>query len=614
MGGIAGLVGWDFDEERSDREIRAICARIRHRGPEAEEYFVAAGISLGMRRLHTLAPGGAHFELGNEAGSVHVISDSAISNSDELQQRLRCDGHRLGTASDPELIAHLYEDEGIGLLQSLRGAFSFALWDERRQRLLLARDRLGLKPLYYWEAADGLAFASELRALRILPGFPATLDQAALADYLALGYVPDPDCIFQGVYKLAPGHLLSWERGQGSVVERYWSPFRPEDPTLDEYQACEELRRLLTESVACHLRTEHRVGAFLSGGIDSSAVVAEMARQLDHPVKTFAIGFPEPEFNEAPNAAAVAFALGTEHRELIVRPDIDDLLEEVVAAFDEPFADSSAIPTYLAARLAREDVAVVLAGDGGDELFGGYSRYLDLERRNRPLPPYLRRALGYLAQRLPHATRGRNRLLELSRGPIGRYAGMVALPLSSREGGVASPTIASAGKELDDLLTRWFELVPDRDLLAQASFVDMLSYLPGDICTKVDRMCMSVSLESRAPLLDHRLVEFAAIIPSSLKFRDGVGKWIFRKAIAELVPSGVLERPKRGFGIPINIWFRQSLRHRVEGLRATNSVLATYTDSRALERIIREHQRGRRDHSPLIWRLLVLQIWLESNS
>jgi asparagine synthase (glutamine-hydrolysing) len=374
--------------------------------------------------------------------------------------------------------------------------------------------------------------------------------------------------------------------------------------------AVEEIRRLLTESVRYRLVADVPVGAFLSGGIDSAAVVAEMSRQMDRPVDTYSIGFAEPRFNEAPAAAATAAALGTRHHELIVQPDVEALFERIVLAFDEPFADASAVPTFLVSELASADLKVVLSGDGGDELFGGYTRYLEQAARDVPIPAPLRRMLHHGAIRLPGGALGRNRLLELSRGRNGRYMGMVADPLAASEGGIADARTAAA--------VNWVALLDDQfaeaagfEPSARPMLVDLLTYLPGDILTKVDRMSMAVSLETRSPLLDHELVEFAMQIPTALKFRDGRGKWIFRRAVEGLVPAEVLGRRKSGFGVPLVSWFRSELRHHVERLATPRQPLAEYVDERAVARVVREHLSGRRNHAAMLWKLIVLATWLE---
>ncbi|MBA2671641.1 MAG: asparagine synthase (glutamine-hydrolyzing) [Gemmatimonadetes bacterium] len=615
MCGIAGFIGRAPGRE-GGAELREMCDAIVHRGPDEAGYLTRpeSGLALGMRRLSIIDLAGGSQPIGNEDGSVQVVFNGEIYNYRELRAGLEKRGHRFSTHTDTEVLVHLYEERGDALVDELRGMFAFALWDESRERLLIARDRLGIKPLYYWNSPDGaLAFGSELKSLLRLADFPREIDGSAIADYLALGYVPEPGCIYRGVSKLLPGHLLV-RSSDGSVqTSRYWNPLDRGEVRMEKEEAVREIRRLLTESVRYRLIADVPLGAFLSGGLDSSAVVAEMARQMDRPVKTFSIGFEEPEFNEAPHAAAVARTLGTEHTELIVRPDVEELFESIVLGFDEPFADSSAIPTLLVSRLAAKHVKVVLSGDGGDELFAGYTRYRDMQTRGGVLPAPLRKLLGSAVRRLPHGMLGRNRLLEYTRSERGRYTGMVAHPLAVADGGVARSDLAASGHSPDQLLDRWYDQVSHRSEEEQPPLVDLLSYLPGDILTKVDRMSMAASIEARVPLLDHHMVEFATSIPMELKLREGTGKWIFREAIRGLVPDSVFEKRKQGFGVPLKPWLRRELKHRVDRLLAPGIALHEWVEPAAVARVVAEHQAGRRDHSPLLWKLIVLQLWLQES-
>ena len=611
MCGIAGFVGRPgapaWHDGSASARLASMCDAIYHRGPDEWGSRVSDGAAIGMRRLSIIDVAGGHQPIPNEDGSVHIVFNGEIYNFRDLQSRLRARGHRLATRSDTETLVHLYEDHGARLVNELRGMFAFAIWDDRRARLLVARDRLGIKPLYYWAHPDGLAFASELRALLTLPGFPRTIDHDAIVEYMALGYVPEPRSVFAGVSKLPPGHLLEWSATEGLRVERYWSPVRTEI-AIDEREAIEETRRLIDESVTIHLESEVPLGAFLSGGIDSSGVVAAMARVANHPVRTFSIGFREREFDESAHAAEVARALGTRHTELVVRPDADMLFEQVARALDEPFADPSALPTFLVSHLARRDVTVALSGDGGDELFGGYTRYLETNRATE-LPASARSVLRAVALSLPHIAFGRNRLLALGRSLRGRYASTVALPVRESEGGILRSAVADRSDAFDRVLDRWFDGASSRDFLTQLTIVDIQSYLPGDILTKVDRMSMAHSLEARVPLLDHVVAEFALSLPSSLKLRDGVGKWVLRQAIAGAVPASVLQRPKQGFDVPIRDWFRGPLSYRLDALLDEQSAVYEWAEPRAVRRIVGEHRMGRRDHARTIWRLLMLDRW-----
>jgi asparagine synthase (glutamine-hydrolysing) len=609
MCGIAGNAGWPRTAERSKAELTTMCAAIRHRGPDEEGHHVGPGIALGMRRLSVIDVEGGSQPISSEDGRVHVVFNGEIYNHRAIRGRL-APRHTFRTRSDTEVLVHLYEEMGAKMVDELRGMFAFAIWDERAERLTIARDRLGIKPLYYWVTEGGIAFASELRSFLALPDFPRRIDEGAVREYLALGYVPDGSCIFRGVRKLPPAHRLTWDADQGVAIERYWTAVRPEIPVRDEREAVEELRRLLGDAVHSHLESDVRLGAFLSGGIDSSTVVAEMTRLSDSRVETFSIGFEEEEFNEAPHAASVARALNTKHTELIVRPDADALIEQLVRTYDEPFGDSSALPTMLVSQLARQHVTVALSGDGGDELFGGYSRYGELDGARDARPGLVHHAVRAAAVRLPHSAYGRNRLLALSRGRRGRYAATVALSLPVEEGGVLREVAPSLS--LDHLLEQWFEPAADRDFLTQMTLVDLATYLPGDILTKVDRASMSVSLEARVPMLDHPLVEFAVSLPGHFKRRDGVGKWILREAVRGLVPDSVFAQPKRGFGVPLAHWFRNELGHRLDRLLQTDRAVYEYVDPPSIARIVREHRSRRRDHSTILWRLLVLDLWLEA--
>lgn len=609
MCGIAGFAGWRLDRSESERLLEQMCGAVAHRGPDDEGHFSAPGVGLGMRRLSIIDVAGGMQPISNENDDVTVVFNGEIYNHRQLRAQLIESGHDFATRSDTETIVHLYEEKGARCVDDLRGMFGIALWDAPRKSLLLARDRLGIKPLYYWITDDGIAFCSELRSLLALDQFPRDIDRLAVARYLALGYVPDPMSIFRGVRKLPPGHILTWDARNGARVERYWNPVRPEDSALDETEAVRELERLLMEVVGSHLESEVPLGAFLSGGIDSSTVVACMARQMDRPVQTFSIGFEEEGFNEAPDAAIVAAALGTEHTEFIVRPDADRLIEDVARIFDEPFADSSALPTLLVSQLARRHVTVALSGDGGDELFGGYTRYNDMARRMELRPAALRRAVGAFARRMPHSSPGRNRLLDLSRERHGRYTTTMAAALPLQDGGFARANLAAEAGDFEDLLRPLFEEAAIRDFPTQMMLADIMSYLPGDILTKVDRTTMATSLEARVPLLDHKLVEFAVSLPSCLKMRDGTGKWLLRRAVTDLVPPQVLQKPKKGFSLPIGRWFRGELRHRVDALCEANGRIHEYVDPNAVRRLAAEHLSGRRDHSGLIWRLIVLDLW-----
>ncbi len=609
MCGIAGFAGWPLSAEEAARTARAMCDAIVHRGPDDSGYFVAPEVALGMRRLSIIDVGGGQQPIGNEDGSIQVVFNGEIYNHHELRRDLVARGHRFRTRSDTETIVHLYEEVGDDFVVRLRGMFAIALWDARRKRLVLARDRVGIKPLSYWLTPDGIAFCSELRSLLALARFPRQLDQRGITAFLSLGYVPDPLAAFAGVAKLSPGHILTWSLDRGSAVRRYWTPVGAEIGPADENVAMERLRELLADAVGSHLEAEVPLGAFLSGGLDSSTVVALMARTAPIKPRTFAIGFDEVAFNEAPHARRVAEAIGTRHTDVVMRPDADRWVDSIVGIFDEPFADSSALPTYLVSWLARQQVTVSLSGDGGDELFGGYTRYLDVLRRPT-VPAWGRSLLRAVGHALPHIAPGRGRLLDRARSRVAAYAGTVALPLAPVDGGIAAARLVPRDGEFGDILPDAFGAVEARDFVSQMMLVDVTTYLPGDILTKVDRASMAVSLEARVPLLDRALVEFALGLPADFKIRHGAGKQIFRRAIRGLVPSDVLDHPKLGFAVPLGLWFRGPLRHRIEQLATADGGLYDFLDRPAVRRLAREHLMRRRDHSSSLWRALVLQLWL----
>jgi len=586
-----------------------MCGAIRHRGPDDSGYFVEDDVAIGMRRLSIIDVSGGAQPIANEDASLQVVFNGEIYNHRVLRAELE-HRHALRSRSDTEVLVHLYEEHGVDMLRRLRGMFAFALWDSRRARLLVARDRLGIKPLYYWPTDGGVVFGSELRSFLCLPQFPRRVSRTSMTQYLGLGYVPDPHSIFEGVHKLPPGHFFTWSRTDGLRVEPYWTAYGAEAPISDPRAATEELKRLLDDAVSSHLESDVPLGAFLSGGIDSSTVVAHMVRQAGGPVRTFSIGFSDEAYNEAPHAARVAEALGTLHTELIVRPDADALVETVAQIYDEPFGDPSALPTMMVSRLARQHVTVALSGDGGDELFGGYSRYGELLGRRELRPAWLRSGLRAVVRRSPHGLPGRNRLLDLARTRRLRYGATVAYPISEVEGGVVRDADAETVGSVETLLEQWFDDANGRDFLTQMTLVDIASYLPGDILTKVDRASMSVSLEARVPLLDHPLVEFAVALPASMKRRNGTGKWLLREAVASILPPAVMQYPKRGFGVPLDAWFRQELGYRLDQLLRPDAEILAYADRDSIARLVREHRSRRRDHGYFLWRLLVADLWL----
>jgi asparagine synthase (glutamine-hydrolysing) len=548
---------------------------------------------------------------------VRVVFNGEIYNYKELQRDLEARGHKFRTRSDTEAIVHAYEEFGDACVERLRGMFAFAIWDGRGERLFVARDRAGEKPLYHALTPEGtFVFGSELKCLLEHAEVSRETDPAALDAYLTLGYVPEPLSVFRGVRKLEAGHRLVLEKG-GVKAEGYWDfPTGTDEPPRSEEEYVEELRARLEESVRMMLVADVPLGAFLSGGVDSSTIVGLMSRATNAPVKTFSIGFREDSFDELKYARLAARHFETDHRELIVTPEVCNLVDELVRHFDEPFADQSSVPTYLVSKLARDHVKVVLSGDGGDELFAGYTRYaVERDRQGfARLPRLVRRGLmAPLAAQLPHGARGRNFIHNVALDPAERYLDSVSTfnELGKRALYTADFRGALAGREpAAEIFRAHAARAAADDGVGRLLYLDAKTYLPGDILTKVDRMSMAASLEARVPLLEHKLIEFVSRMPASLKMRGGQSKYIFKRAVRGLVPGEILDRPKQGFGVPISEWINRELRERIRD---------TFADARTRSRgvfepayvdvLLDEHERGRRNHSNALWALFVLELW-----
>ncbi len=550
--------------------------------------------------------------------ALTIVFNGEIYNFRELQTELEKRGHEFKTHSDTEAIVHAYEEFGAGCVDHLRGMFAFAIWDARKRELFIARDRTGKKPLYYAVTSAGsFVFGSELKSLREYPEFRGEMCLEALDAYLTFGYVPDPLTIFRDVHKLPPGHYLKFKHGR-ACIEPYWNfPYEqpPLNPARSEDDYVDELRQLLDEAVRVRLIADVPLGAFLSGGVDSSTVAGLMARHTSQPVKTFSIGFREDSYDELKYARITAQRFGTDHHEFIVTPDVCAIVDELVWHFDEPFADSSAIPTYMVSKLAREHVKVVLSGDGGDELFAGYARYVTHRRHDSfaHLPRFVRRGLMQpLSRRLPHGAIGRNFLHQIASGPLDCYLEQISI--FSR---LNKPLLYS--KDFQRLADNNVALALFRDHASRVRspepldallYLDSKTYLPGDILTKVDRMSMAASLEARAPFLDHKLIEFVTRIPASLKLRGEETKYILKRAVRDLVPNEILARPKMGFGVPIEEWINSELRGRIhETLTSQRALQRGYFEPRYVKVLLDEHECGRRDHSTALWSLFMLELW-----
>jgi asparagine synthase (glutamine-hydrolysing) len=618
MCGIAGIVSSDRAERIEEITVHRMCQAIVHRGPDDEGIFTTHNVGLGMRRLSIIDISGGHQPIFNEDRSIRIVFNGEIYNFPELRPGLEARGHRFYTNTDTETIVHLYEEMGAACVQKLRGMFAFALWDDRQQSLLVARDRLGKKPVHYGLHKGRLYFASEIKSILAVAPELAEINQAALLQYMYLGYIPDPATAFLGIHKLPPGHLLTFERSKLSI-RKYWDlpEYATHNPSSEE-ECLEELERRLAEAVNIRLISDVPLGALLSGGTDSSTVVALMSRASSKPVKTFSIGFRHADFDESKYARLVAQKFATDHHELMLEPDVVATVERLTASMEEPFADPSMLPTYFVSCLARQHVTVALSGDGGDELFAGYERYGIHARRQAfaKIPAVVRRVFrDQVFPLLPKKMRGRQLSYNLSLPWRERYADeMCLLPAFERETPLLKPefraTIAESG-DPQDILLSLFEKAPARDPISQMLYVDTKTYLVEDILTKVDRMSMLTSLEVRVPILDHEFVEWVTALGPEWKMRDGKQKYIFRKLAERVgVPKEVLHRPKQGFALPLVHWMRNELKEMiVDVLLDSRTLQRGYFDPKGVRQLLDEHFSRRRSRMGLLWRLFIFELW-----
>jgi asparagine synthase (glutamine-hydrolysing) len=612
MCGIAGIVRWD-GAPVPEQDIRSMCAAIVHRGPDDEGVYLADGVALGQRRLSIIDLEGGHQPLSNEDGTVWIVFNGEIYNYGELRRDLERRGHVFRTNSDTETIVHLYEDEGARCVERLRGMFAFAIWDERRHQLLLARDRLGIKPLYFAERDGELIFASELKPILQLTRVPRTIDWGAAHHLFTFLSTPSTASIVEGIAKLEPARTAVASRKSPRLrVETYWDvQFQPNE-RASEAELIEQLRDLLTESVTLHQVSDVPVGAFLSGGIDSSAVVALMSKSTS--LKTFSIGFAESSFNELPHARQVAKVFGTDHHDLVLNPDVVQIVEDLTWYLDEPFGDTSAIPTFMVSKLASSHVKVVLSGDGGDEVFAGYDKYV-VERRERAydrVPRPLRAIAGAIGRLMPEGVTGRRFLRHLALDGPRRYLDASSM-FRHDEIRRLFTMDASARMLRHDPHSESMAALREygHDWLAAVQYRDLHTYLPLDILTKVDRATMAHSLEARPPLVDHRLAEFAATIPATYRLRGGTTKYLFKQAMRGILPDAIIDRPKHGFAVPIARWLRGDL----AGF-ARDLLLSTASRNRGffqmpqVERLLALNARGR-DLDLQLWTMVSFELWCQ---
>ena len=607
-----------------------MCRSIAHRGPDDQGIWLEGAVGLGVRRLSIIDVAGGHQPIHNQDESEWIVFNGEIYNFPQLRERLNARGHRFYTRTDTEVVIHAYDEWGERCVEELNGMFGFAIWDSRRQTLFLARDRLGIKPLYYAITPDVLAFASELKAILTIPGMRREVDLAALDDYLALEYVPSPRSIIRGIRKLPPGHTLSWRMDNGDgQLRQYWDvdlgASEREPDTVPLAQRAEELRAVLLESVRKELISDVPLGVFLSGGIDSSTVAAMMTRLTPGHVNSFSIGFSDPSFDESAHARQVAQHLGTNHRELILEPSmLTDLVPSVTENLDEPLADASIIPTYLLSRFARQHVTVALGGDGGDELFGGYPTLLAhrLARYYQRLPGVVRdRLLSPLIERLPVSMANISLDFKLKRFvdgagyPIGeRHVRWLGSFSSEERAGLLDPQLQASLEQSDrhDLVAEHLARHRLQDPLNRVLYLDMKMYLENDILAKVDRASMMASLEARVPLLNVDLVEHVARLPVSLKLRGQRSKYILKHALRGVLPDATLARGKKGFGMPVARWIRGPLKDLVlttlapDKLRREGFFRPTYVKT-----LLDDHLSGRRDNRKQLWTLFIFERWYE---
>jgi asparagine synthase (glutamine-hydrolysing) len=620
--GIAGIArndGADVDQEL----LRRMCDAIRHRGPDDDGFYFNGPVGLGMRRLAIIDLKSGRQPIHNPDRTAWIVFNGEIYNYRELRSKLEKLGHLFYTNSDTEAIVHAYDRYGTDCLRHLRGMFAFAIWDERTQELFVARDRVGKKPLLYAQVNDKLVFASEFSALLLHPDISREIDAEALHQYLSFMCVPAPLTAYRAIRKLEPGHWLKWKKG-AIKIERYWQPDFSKKIKISEEEAGERAIEILREAVRLRLISEVPLGAFLSGGIDSSAVVALMSQESIEPIKTFSIGFEEQDFSELHHARRVAEHVGADHHEFIVRPDALEVLPTLVERYGEPYADSSAIPTYYVARETRNHVTVALNGDGGDECFAGYERYaaMRLAERYHKLPAMLRKSLiDQVVQTLPTSETERSRLRDAK-----RFIQAASLPKVERylrwvsvfDGEMKSALYADEfHRRMDQqssaaLLEPWFAMANGSGVVDAALLADTMTYLPNDLLVKVDIATMAVSLEARSPFLDHEVIEFAASLPEKLKLRGLTTKYLLKRVLRRLLPSENLQRRKMGFGVPIGHWFRGRLYAFLrETILSDKALKRGLFKPEVVRRLVELHAGGERDYSHQLWTLLMLELWFQ---
>ena len=617
MCGIAGVASATRESNITEVLVRHMCDQIVHRGPDDEGIYVAEGSGLGMRRLSIIDVAGGHQPVFNEDRSAWIVYNGEIYNFPELRPELEKNGHCFYTKTDTECIIHLYEEMGADCVTKLRGMFGLAIYDKAKRKLILARDRLGKKPMHYALHNGSLYFASEIKSILAVAPELAEVNSQALLEYLYYGYVPEPLTAFSGIHKLPSGHLLEFENGRISI-RQYWDlpEYNTHSPKSEE-ECLEELEQRLFEATKIRLISDVPLGAFLSGGTDSSTVVGLMARASSGPVKTFSIGFKKDDFNEAEYARVVAKKFGTDHHEMILEPDVVQTVEHLTSSLEEPFGDSSMLPTYYVSQMARRHVTVALSGDGGDEIFAGYDRYRIHAGRQmfERIPEWARRFYREsVFPRLPHSVKGRKLSYNMSLPWQERYVdGLSFLPAFERDTPLLSDGFRAVLRHGDDpgnVLRRRFAAAPSKDPVSQILYVDTKTYMVDDILAKVDRMSMLNSLETRAPILDHVFVEWVTGLPPQWKLRGKEQKYILRKLAERIgVPREVLYRQKQGFSLPLVHWMRNELKDMLMMLLEPRSLERGYFLRRGVQAVMDDYTLRGRTNTGRLWRLLMFELW-----
>jgi asparagine synthase (glutamine-hydrolysing) len=618
MCGIAGMVQRDPSRRADQTLLQRMCTSMRHRGPDDQGIFLSGPVGLGNRRLSIIDLTTGRQPIFNESGSIAVVLNGEIYNFRQLRPALEAKGHRFATQTDTEVVVHLYEEYGVDAVQRLRGMFALALWDGERQRLLLARDRVGKKPLCYADLPDRLLFASEIKAVLQDPEVPTGIDLQALDAYLAFQFIPHPLTIYQAIRKLPPAHRLIWEQGE-VTIEPYWRLDFSRKTPIREGELAEALRAPLEEATQLRLVSDVPLGALLSGGMDSSAVVALMSQAMDRPVQTFSIGFAEAAYNELPYARQVAQRFATDHHEMLVTADVAGILPRLVWQYDEPFADKSAVPTLYVAHMASRHVSVVLTGDGGDEAFAGYDKYRFSRRQHAwaYLPAPLRQTLARRLVVPLHKRRGggATRLLTQLAHALLPFAEAILYPEFFDGHGRTTlyqpwvrAALADRASPIAALVSEGLERLDDPVDLMQ--WLDYQWYLPGDLLVKMDIASMACSLEARSPFLDHRVIEFCAALPAAVKTDGRARKIALREAFRGLLPDAILDRPKQGFSIPLRAWLRGPLAVLARELLVDQPRgVQEFFDPAIIRRMFDAHVSGRRNHAHRLWALMVFAQW-----